>query len=175
MCHGSPRRSSAAARAGARTRRAGGGTLGTHVGTLTTLGTQMGYCGYSRWGGLQRASSAGRRRVARPCVRGWHGPEWEWPKWEWPKWEWPKWEREGAVLYVRACAVVCACLFWGPRMASDAGRLSKCEYSQYLTKCKYSQYPTKCEYSQYLTKCEYSQYLTKCEYSEHPGSTPGNA
>ena len=38
--------------------------------------------------------------------------------------------------------------FWGPRMASDAGRLSKCEYSQYLT---------------------------KCEYSEYPGSTPGNA
>ncbi len=52
------------------------------------------------------------------------------------------------------------------RMACDAGRLSKCEYSQYRTKCEYSQYPT---------KCEYSQYLTKCEYSEYPGSTPGNA
>ena len=60
-----------AARAGARTRRARGGTLGTHVGTLTTLGTHMGYCGYSPWGGLQRASWARRRRVARPCVRGW--------------------------------------------------------------------------------------------------------
>jgi hypothetical protein len=60
-----------AARAGARTRRARGATLGTHVGTLTTLGLQMGYWGYSRWGGLQRASWARRRRVARPCVRGW--------------------------------------------------------------------------------------------------------
>ena len=32
-------------------------------------------------------------------------------------------------------------LFGGPRMACDARRLSKCEYSQYLTKCEYSEYP----------------------------------